>query len=175
MKRQIRRGAFETNSSSTHAINIYRGIDYTIPKHIYVRPGEFGWECEKYIDPEDKLAYLYTWCISNCISYEVNDVTNLYEVHKDYKKLKDYQYRIKSKLESLGVEEVEFGECNGWSDDGYIDHSSELLEEDLEMILEDFFEDFIFNDSSYIETGNDNDDIDVEDDWNADFHIYKGN
>ena len=170
MKRQIRRGAFETNSSSTHAINIYRGYDYVIPKEILVRTGDFGWECEEYYDAEDKLAYLYTWCMSMCSKYEHNEVTNQYEFHTDYKKMKDYQYRIKSKLEELGVEEVYFG-----NDGGYIDHTENLLEEDLEDILENYFADFIFNDSSYIETGNDNDDMEVNEDWNADFHLYKGN
>jgi len=175
MKTQIRRGAFETNSSSTHAINIYRGSDYEIPKTITVRAGDFGWECETYSYPEDKLSYLYTWCMSMCSGYELNDVTNQYEFHTDYKKLKDYQYRIKSKLESLGVEEVIFGNSTGWRDSGSIDHSEDLYEEDLEAILENYFEDFIFNQASYIETGNDNDDTSVDEDWNADYHLYKGN
>lgn len=175
MKTQIRRGAFETNSSSTHAINIYKGSKYEIPESIVIRPGEFGWECETFSDPESKLSYLYTWILSKCKSYDYNDVTEKYEDHYDYKKLKDYQYRIKSKLLDAGVKEVEFVKCNGWFEDGYIDHSEDLFNDDLEAILEDYFEDFIFNDSSYIETGNDNDDEDVDTDPSAYFSIYKGN
>lgn len=170
MKKQIRRGAFETNSSSTHAINIYRGSNYDIPKEIVVRTGEFGWEFTTYNNPEDKLAYLYTWCMCKCTSFEMNEVTGKWETHIDYKKRKDYQYRIKSKLEALGVKEVYF-----YDGDDYIDHDENLLESDLEEILENYFEDFIFNDSSYIETGNDNDDREVDEDYNADFHLYKGN
>lgn len=176
MKTQIRRGAFETNSSSTHAINIYRGSDYEIPKSIIVRPGEFGWECTTFNSPEDKLSYLYTWCASKCHIWETNEVTGHYESHYDYKKLKDYQYRIKSKLEALGVEEIDFETLSGWSYEyGYIDHSEDLYDNDLENILENYFEDFIFNHASYIETGNDNDDSDVCEDGSADFSIYKGN
>lgn len=176
MKTQIRRGAFETNSSSTHAINIFRGYDEkNIPEKIIIRPGEFGWECDTFNDPESKLSYLYTWILSKCKSYEYNDVTEKYEDHYDYKKLKDYQYRIKSKLLDAGVKEVKFVKCNGWFEDGYIDHSEDLYNEDLEAILENYFEDYIFNDASYIETGNDNDDIDVCEDSSADFSIYKSN
>lgn len=45
MKRQVRRGTFETNSSSTHAICItkseYRHNSFS---HIDFEIGEFGWE-----------------------------------------------------------------------------------------------------------------------------------
>ena len=49
MKRQIRRGVFETNSSSTHAICIAKG-DYNLSKHIDFTIGEFGWENNEYDD-----------------------------------------------------------------------------------------------------------------------------
>ena len=74
MKTQIRKNIFETNSSSTHAVSIFRGSNYSIPEKIVIRPGEFGWECETFSDPESKLAYLYTWILSKCRSYEYNEV-----------------------------------------------------------------------------------------------------
>ena len=46
MKRQIRRGCFETNSSSTHAICITK-TDVNkegLPSHVTFTHGEFGWE-----------------------------------------------------------------------------------------------------------------------------------
>ena len=173
MKVQIRRGVFETNSSSTHAINIYKGSNYVIPEHIVVRPGEFGWENDYYDDPVSKLSYLYTWCLSRCSSWDKNEITGQYESHYDYKLQKDYQHRIKSNLEALGVKDVEF---IGDTDDGYIDHSSKLNEDDLENILQNWFEDFIFNGQSCVITGNDNDeDNDVSYDARAAFSIYKGN
>lgn len=177
MRTQIRRGAFETNSSSTHAINIYKkGGRYEIPESIVIRPGEFGWECETYNYPEDKLSYLYTWILEKCNTFEQNEITGNWETHCDYKLLKDYQYRLKSKLEALGVKEVIFEKCGGWHENGYIDHSSSLYTDDLETILESYFEDFVFNSASYIETGNDNsEDSYVNEDIHADFSIYKGN
>ena len=157
MKTQIRKGAFETNSSSTHAINIFRGYDEkNIPESIVVTPGEFGWECDTYYDAESKLSYLYTWCLS--------------VMSKD-----EAEYRIKEALTNLGVKEVEFEECSGWYEEGYIDHSEDLYRGDLDTIFENYFGDFIFGCSSYIETGNDNDDIDVCEDYRADFSIYKSN
>lgn len=157
MKIQIRKGVFETNSSSTHAINIFRGYnEKNIPESIVVRPGEFGWECDTYYDFENKLSYLYTWCL------------NL--MGKD-----EAEYKITQALNNLGVKEVEFGECSDWYEEGYIDHSEELYSKDLNTIFENYFGDFIFGDSSYIETGNDNSDIEVYEDGRADFSIYKCN
>ena len=49
MKRQIRRGTFETNSSSTHAICIAKD-DYELKDHIDFHTGEYGWECKEYGD-----------------------------------------------------------------------------------------------------------------------------
>jgi len=176
MKTQIRRGAFETNSSSTHAINIFRGSNYSIPESVTIVPGEFGWENEDYDHYEDKLSYLYTWILAKCHSYTFNNATGQYEDHYDYKKLKDYQYRIKSKLEQADVKEVIFEKNNSeWYEDGYIDHSEDLFDDDLEAILENYFLDFVFNPTSYIETGNDNSDYDVDTNPSADFTIYKGN
>lgn len=172
MKRQIRKGAFETNSSSTHAINIYRSNNYNIPKSIVIKPGEFGWEHRIYDTPEDKLSYLYTLCLVKCAWWEVNEITGKWEERYDYIKKKDYQYRIKSQLEAAGVEEIEFASY----DDGYIDHDGNIDGHDIETIIDSYFLDFVFGDDSFIETGNDNDDnYCVSEDYRADFSIYKGN
>ena len=85
------------------------------------------------------------------------------------------EYKITQALNNLGVKEVEFEECSGWYEEGYIDHSEELYSKDLNTIFENYFGDIIFRDSSYIETGNDNSDIEVYEDGRADFSIYKGN
>jgi hypothetical protein len=52
---QVRKGVFETNSSSTHSIAISKK-PVVIGKSIHFRIGEFGWE-EKCVDTAD---YLYT-------------------------------------------------------------------------------------------------------------------
>ena len=54
MKRQIRRGVFETNSSSTHSIAIPKRCTKT--NYMSFNIGEFGWGWDE-VDPAD---YLYT-------------------------------------------------------------------------------------------------------------------
>ena len=65
MKRQVRRGAFETNSSSTHAICItkskYRHNSFS---HIDFETGEFGWENDEYDSLYNKASYLITAILS---------------------------------------------------------------------------------------------------------------
>lgn len=157
MKKQIRKGVFETNSSSTHAINIFRGYNpENIPESIVVRPGEFGWERHTYDDVDSKLAYLYTWCLCR-MSPEIAEA------------------KIEKALKNVGVKEVEFEIGTGWREEGCIDHSEDLYNEDLDTIFDEYFADFVFGHMSYIETGNDNDDSSVCEDGSADFSIYKGN
>ena len=75
---KIRRGIFETNSSSVHAIAIvkskqelnsyyydeycdYKDKDYFYRgKSLVIKPGCFGWENKKLVSPEDKASYLMT-------------------------------------------------------------------------------------------------------------------
>lgn len=46
MKRQIRRGVFETNSSSTHSLTMMMKSDYDRwqTEHLYLYEGGYGWE-----------------------------------------------------------------------------------------------------------------------------------
>ena len=75
---KIRRGVFETNSSSVHAIAIvkakqelnsyyydeyrdYKDKDYSYRgKSLVIKPDCFGWENKKLVSPEDKTSYLVT-------------------------------------------------------------------------------------------------------------------
>jgi hypothetical protein len=63
---QIRRGVFETNSSSSHSISICEAAPmvYDLPvtanKKVRVRCGEFGWGVYSFSDSETKLSYLVT-------------------------------------------------------------------------------------------------------------------
>lgn len=86
MKRQIRRGVFETNSSSTHAICIAKG-DYNLSKHIDFTIGEFGWENNEYGDLYSKASYLITAILSF-----------------DKDKADDYLRKLKDILENNNIE-----------------------------------------------------------------------
>ena len=75
---RIRRGIFETNSSSVHAIAIakskqalnsyyygeycdYKGEDYSYKgKYLVIKPGCFSWENKRLVSPENKASYLMT-------------------------------------------------------------------------------------------------------------------
>ena len=69
--RKVRRGVFETNSSSTHALvisDVFTGID-TIPVQddgkVHIFPGEFGWGPEVYHDAPAKASYCYTHALND--------------------------------------------------------------------------------------------------------------
>ena len=174
MKRQIRQGVFETNSSSTHSICIATETQYNIPTSIEFGFGEFGWEVDKLTSRREKANYLYT-CIAYIESFEkIKECINF--IFKTLRKhdVKDIYF------ESF---EYHIGVWNGelYSDfaprDGYVDHGDEAREF-VEKVCSDekLLLDYLFSDDSFILTGNDNDDIDV--DINVDYphkEFYKGN
>lgn len=120
MKRQIRRGTFETNSSSTHAICItkseYRHNSFS---HIDFKIGEFGWENDEYDSLYNKASYL----ITAILSFDKD------EADENLQKLKDIldSNNIGYTLPELKVDSWEYGgKTKYYYDiDGYIDHSGE--------------------------------------------------
>jgi hypothetical protein len=66
MKRtQVRKGIFETNSSSTHAIYIPKNGDLNIPKTLRFEYGYFGWEYDTFNFTHKKASYLFTALMKN--------------------------------------------------------------------------------------------------------------
>lgn len=173
MKRQIRRGTFETNSSSTHSICITKNDSYNKPKAICFDFGEFGWECDEHSDTFTKADYLYTGIYECCNDLEI-------EIYKE---------NIKNFLETDGIECIFKGEGTPktyeydgkiksyQSIDGYVDHGNELKEfvNDVCTDKDKMFR-FLFSSESFIITGNDNDDEDVDINVSYDHdEYYKGN
>ena len=148
MKKQIRQGVFETNSSSTHSMCIHPGNKY-VPNmsKLEIETGEFGWEEETYYGMDDKLSYALTYALGgNSNKY----IEMLNEVLTDNMPDTDITYDGMSYKELLEIDvyrdDVDFG---------YIDHQS--LDEASEMFLsKNNLEDFIFGRDSYFETDNDN-------------------
>ena len=143
MKRQIRQGVFETNSSSTHAICISKDHIYgNLPKHLDFEHGEFGWECRKYDDVNSRASYLY------------QAIYGMYEGDEVIEKLE----HIKSVLNSHGVTCVFNDPSSQVWDDGYIDH---VGEGDMPNWVENMLSDddtlltYLFGDA-FVITGNDN-------------------
>lgn len=158
---QVRQGVFETNSSSTHAIIIAREGTKVFDR-VDFRIGKFGWEQEIYGYPEGKASYFYTLA---CYLYD-----------------KDFADEISELLSPYGItctfsKHPHFSE-HGYLDNGYVDHA-----EDGEELVRDLLSDasllidFLFNDESYVETGNDNDDEPVGVDKPRCEYVeyYKGN
>ena len=176
MKRQVRRGVFETNSSSTHAICIAKeDIEYDFPNRMDFTFGEFGWEVDKLASKQERMKYLYT-----CLAYV-----------RDIEKIKEYIKFINDTLCKHGVGNVWFddfkldvyvynGEVECWvspNNDGYVDHGDEAVDF-VEAVCSDERRllNYLFSDKTFILTGNDNDDISV--DINVDYpheEFYKGN
>ncbi len=175
MKKQIRKGVFETNSSSTHAICIATDDVLNIPRGIHFGFDDFGWERDTYSSVRAKANYLYT-----CLTY----------VAKDYNTLQQYITFICNTLKSHGVEDIDMDNfeigISIWDDihfyiqpanDCYVDHGNEA-EEFVKAVCtdEDKLLHYLFSKKSYVETGNDNDDYDV--DIKVDYpheEYYKGN
>lgn len=142
----IRKGLFETNSSSTHAICIGKNNhNLEIPSELTFQVGEFGWENKVYYDTTTLASYLYT------------ALTAWY----DGKELTKYINHIYTLLGHNGCKAT-FIEpnVNDWGfTDGYIDHSEELgdflhkvLSSDKALLR------YLFSPDSFIITGNDNND-----------------
>lgn len=142
MKTQIRNNVFETNSSSVHTITISNTSPQGIDNYIFFDRGEYGWEWEIYNSSQDKANYLYECMID--LFYHNNS-------------LKEKCNRIREELALYNVG-CDFVEVNGDNIfDGYVDHGSQN-EELVNYLLDnpDKLIDYLFNDTSYIATGNDN-------------------
>lgn len=139
---KIRKGTFETNSSSTHSIAISKN-KVTIPVGLYIhfRIGEYGWEEGEY----NFADYLYTSLL--------------------YNKDEEGFLKLKSILDKWGVKySFEKPKWAYWGDyqeekyldNGYIDHGYETFSIMREILDdEDLLARALFGDSS-VYTGNDN-------------------
>ena len=135
MKKLIRKGVFETNSSSSHSIAIASEdkqfvLDTIYPDQhgtIIVRGGDYGWDWFKHNDAETKASYAAQ-------QFFLDDA------------LETLEYVIK---EQTGAERVIFEGLK----DGYIDHDSYGILPKTANELRNF----IFNKNSWLFGGNDND------------------
>jgi len=154
--KKIRKGVFETNSSSTHSICIAVDTELNIPKSIHFEFGEFGWEYDTLYSVSEKASYLYT----AIVNYKEEDLERFIKI-----------------LENKNIEVTKEERSGKYFDTGYIDHGYELNKFVNDLLAdEDRLMNYLFSDLSFIITGNDNDDEDVS--INISYpHIeyYKGN
>lgn len=138
----IRKNVFETNSSSTHSISIEIGPNWdTITPNengkINLYGGEFGWEWRRYDDALTKANYCAISCERGYTNFTKKDLKNAIK-------------------EFTGATKVKFKFSTDWNNGNYsyIDHQSDDTLQDLTAST---LKDFIFNKSSILYTGNDND------------------
>jgi hypothetical protein len=143
----IRKGTFETNSSSCHSISVstqgtYEGLTPDHRNEIILSPMEFGWEQEEYSDAMSKLSYLWVY-IKGWSGDSKDSFMEMYQ---------------KVVCEHTGASSVRMGSgsCE-YNLDGYIDHQS-VEGNELHYLFENeqILKDFLFLPQSYIETDNDN-------------------
>ena len=136
---QVRKGVFETNSSSTHSIAIPRDCGAT--NYVSFCDGEFGWGFNQ-VDPAD---YFYT---------------AIHETSETMAELEEKLDRLKDILRDYDIE-YHFGdtkceERDGWLDhDGYIDHGYEL-KDFVDELLNNSGKLARFLSGGLVFTGNDN-------------------
>ena len=182
MKTQIRRGVFETNSSSVHSISIikddFKGslpVKFTIDCN-----GEFGWEVKTYDDAQSKAAYMYQAILYYPYSLicDKDDIIAAQEIlqslmNKFIKNIESYGIEVDCKykftkifhdeFENFGnkhvYDYVEFVDENGNSNEnfGYLDHGGEAKDlVDYVLSSPENTVKFIFDNRCFIDTGNDN-------------------
>lgn len=151
----IRRGTFETNSSSTHSICVTRSDEKCeIPERLEINISdfEFGWEYEDYGTTEEKFAYLVMGIISG---YEDNFLKVSQKLEKLIKIIGQWVKCVK--IYGLNVECYD-GKMY-YETDGYVDHANEMYEL-IDALLndEEMLKRYLFSYESFILTGNDNTD-----------------
>lgn len=166
---KIRKGMFETNSSSTHTIII---TDKNCEPGAIVdfRIGEFGWARRRLDTINEKASYLYTM---GCELLGRDIYQDLYEVL--------CKYGVKCTC----TKPAKFAKGVGWLDNGYVDHCGDGDSGDFVRDLlahEKLLIRYLFSPDSFVITGNDNCYEDeykwYEEQLNVDYkhrEYYKGN
>jgi hypothetical protein len=140
--KKVRKGIFETNSSSVHTISVdpsrLEESRLQIGKDgmIVVPLMEFGRNTALYSTQLEKLSYLVTQCY--CLNgYTLNNIADNYHFRNVEEAIVDY-------TDALGITPVVFPEIDDWS---IIDHQS-IPEYDLNLVNEydeKSIQEFVFN------------------------------
>ena len=144
MPTQIRKSAFETNSSSTHSVSVCEDDDIFMLENLpldndgnlLLEGGQFGWEHKYYYDALTKTNYI---AIYLKLYYPEHDMIQTFEnIIKEQTGAKNIFYLIKE-------------------DESYIDHQS-CESKDYHHLFKNskLLRNFIFHPRSYLETDNDN-------------------
>lgn len=167
---QIRRGIFETNSSSSHSITIdvtnkltdkpsgqFIGNFPTLKNNpssgvLEMHGGDFGWGVETYREFNMKFQYLITHIFGHCDTR--TDVKHLMQTSSQFKMLQRTITEHCS-LEIVPPEKSEFDNDSFLGPVGYIDHQS-VGTASRAFISKFDLENYLFNPRSVLWIDNDN-------------------
>lgn len=154
----IRKGVFETNSSSTHSIcisssdNLTDYLDIRVDGTLVLTGGQFGWEWRTYYDALTKANYCAVYAL-NCHRYDKDrvELEMLEKVLQEVTGAKRVKFCIADDYDCKDKIDEE-GDTLHWS---YIDHqSSSVCASAFSNV--DRLKQFIFNPESVLQIGNDN-------------------
>lgn len=194
MKRTVRKGVFETNSSSIHTLVISHIGENDIncdgqPVIFYC--GEYGWGYDELCTVNERASYLWTYLMYEYQdSYEYEDEHGWSHPEMTRTQVVDL---LKKRCEEINVN-AEFcfptkddyfyiDHCSDWTSAGYYDEEKrEYVYRRVDSIFEKMLNDaqmlknYLFNDKNFIVISNDNSDDDREIDAPSDAEVYvKGN
>lgn len=141
---QIRKGTFETNSSSTHSLVMPQDKEVLFQvSRIDFGIGKFGLKKQKLNTLDEKASYLYT-AILDCFG------KNKYNEHLD-----NLKQLLKTNNTEFTFQEPSWNDKD-FLENGYIDHS-ENLGDFIKFLLSNFVNlyCYLLNDKSFIITCND--------------------
>ena len=151
MTMQVRKGVFETNSSSSHSLTM-KPSDVVNPPfqqnvmrkgEVVIGVGEYGWRYERFYSVKNKLRYLLTQITRGKLPEGEDIAGSLREQSPEFAML----YHIVKAQTGVSIVVM--------PSEGYIDHQSEGV--GMELFKDEAgLTSFLFSEESYIETGNDN-------------------
>jgi hypothetical protein len=168
--KKIRKGVFETNSSSSHSVTVgedpgyeseyYSKLKLETDNKIHIDFGEFGWEVDKYNEAYYKLQYALTMVISTECNYEnILSFDDFYNM-EGFKLIEEAVKNHDSNCEGILIDNPDFVKEDGYIlHSGYIDHQSYEDYHSLQEFLNNYgvtIGDFIFDPHVVLHTDNDN-------------------
>ena len=186
MKFAIRKGVFETNSSSTHSVTIVGknpGYDHTLTiqdlpditelkvneeyDKVISEFGEFGWGPDCFNSIKLKLSYALTM-VAETEAKHINSSNEYFET-VGFKMINDAiadRYHCKGVLVSSDIEIKKYGNESYIDIEGYIDHQSYEYYNSLKDFLDEYgidIDTFLFDKNVVVFILNDNSDFDEYD------------
>ena len=168
---KVRRGVFETNSSSTHSVCISKKSvsNLSLPKTIIFKPAEFGWSFNILNTPEEKASYLYSAFFS------------MYPSKENVAKISEWKNYLYEALNKYGIEAEFIEPENDGSSHPYCDVYNSFVYDSEYKGFEAFIKAvrnekhlirFLFSSASIVITGNDNSEMPIQV-WEKKREIWK--